>query len=156
MLDKYWVILSGYFRLATTVALVTGITDVNLLHCHSLAEVNVNKKISTLEYNNRAVYECFNNPFTAKSGSPDLHLLLITLDDRSCMHKRARYTPDLLPYAISFASENYVSTLTAPSDLPHLLPSGDPNTLHVMNKLELLDLVWLVTGYLRQTWGSLG
>ena len=58
----------------------------------------------------------------------------ITIDDRPCPHKRARYTLDLLPAAISVASENSVSNLTTPSDSPDLLPSDDPNTLHVMNK----------------------
>ena len=61
-LEKYWVTLSNYFRLATTVALGMGITYWNLLYCHGVAEENVDKKISTLEYNNRTVYNCFNNP----------------------------------------------------------------------------------------------
>ena len=60
-LDKYWVTQSSYFRLATTVELGMGITDVKLLYCHGVAEGNKDKKISTLEYNNRTVYYCFNN-----------------------------------------------------------------------------------------------
>ena len=40
----------------------------------------------------------------------------------------------LIPAAISVASENYVSTLTTPSDSPDLLPTDDSNTLHVMKK----------------------
>ena len=55
----------------------------------------------------------------------------ITFDDRPRPHRRARYIPDLLTYAISVASENYFSTLTTPSDYTDLLPSYDPNTLHV-------------------------
>ena len=43
-------------------------------------------------------------------------------------------TPDLLPDAISVASENSVSTLTTPYNSLDLLTSDDPNTLHVMNK----------------------
>ena len=48
-LEKYWVTQSGYFRLATTVALIMGITDGKLLYCHGVAEGNEYKKISTLE-----------------------------------------------------------------------------------------------------------
>ena len=70
-LDKYQVTQSGYFRIATTVALVMGITYENLLYCQGVAEVNVDKKISTLEYNNRTVYDCFNNTFTDEIGIPD-------------------------------------------------------------------------------------
>ena len=81
-LEKYWVTQSGYFRLATTVALGMGITDGKLLYCHGVAEGNEDKKISTLEYNNRTVYECFNNPFTSDCGSPAMHLPPITIDDR--------------------------------------------------------------------------
>ena len=69
-LEKYRVTQSGYFRLATTVELGMGITDGNLLHCHGVAEGNKDKKISTLEYNNRTVYDCINNPFTADCGIP--------------------------------------------------------------------------------------
>ena len=58
-LEKYWVTHIGYFRLATTVALGMGITDGKLLYCHGVTEGNKDKKISTLEYNNRTVYDCF-------------------------------------------------------------------------------------------------
>ena len=81
-LDKYWLKQSSYFRLATTVALGVGIIDGKLMYCHGASEVNVDKKISTLEYNNRKVYECFNNPFTVYFGSPAMHLPPITVDDR--------------------------------------------------------------------------
>ena len=57
LLEKYWVTKSGYFRLATTVALGMGITDGKLLYCHGVAEGNEDKKISTLEYKNRTVYD---------------------------------------------------------------------------------------------------
>ena len=56
-LEKYWVTQSGYFRLATTVALGVGITDGKLLYCHGVSEGNEDKKMSTLEYNNRTVYD---------------------------------------------------------------------------------------------------
>ena len=36
-LEKYWVTQSGYFRLATTMALGMGITDGKLLYCHGVA-----------------------------------------------------------------------------------------------------------------------
>ena len=40
----------------------------------------------------------------------------------------------MIPYTISVASENDFSTLITPYDSPDLLPSDDPNTLHVINK----------------------
>ena len=82
MLEKYWLTQSGYFRLATKVALGMGITDGKLLYWCGVIERNVDNKISTLEYNNRTVYECFNNTFTADYGSPDMHLPPITVNDR--------------------------------------------------------------------------
>ena len=56
-LNKYWITQSGYFRLATTVALGMGITYGKLLYCHGVSEGNVDRKISTLEYNNRTLYD---------------------------------------------------------------------------------------------------
>ena len=85
---------------------------------------------------------CYKSTRFYWSTCPDLHLPIITIYDIPRMHKRARYTPYLLPDAISVASENYFSTLTTPSDSPYLLPSDDPNTLHVMKKyLPLLGRV---------------
>ena len=83
-----------------------GITDGKLLYCHGVAERNEEKKISTLEYNNRTFYDCFNNPFTADCGSPAMYLPPINIDDRPPPHKRARYAPNLLPDTIYVASEN--------------------------------------------------
>ena len=134
VLEKYWVTQSGYFRLATTVALGMGITDGKLLYFHGVAEVNVGKNKSTLNYRNSMVYYCFNNPFTDEFCIQNLNLPPITIDDILRPHKRSRYTPDLLPAAISAAPENYGSTLTTPSDSPDLLPSDDPTTLHDMEK----------------------
>ena len=51
-----------------------GIIDGGLLYCHGVAEVNADKKISTLEYNNRKVYDCFNNTFTADFCNPAMYL----------------------------------------------------------------------------------
>ena len=101
---------------------------------HGVAEGNVDRKISTLEYNNRAVYYCFNDTCTYEFGGPDLHPPPITIDDRPRPHKITRYTQDLLPYSISFDPENSVSTLTTPSGFLDILPSDDHITLHVMNK----------------------
>ena len=58
-LEKYWVTQSGYFRLATTVALGMGmgITYGKILYCHGVAEGNVDTKISTSEYNNSMIYD---------------------------------------------------------------------------------------------------
>ena len=82
------------------------ITEGGLLYCHSVAEGSVESKCSSLEYNSRTIYECSNNPFTDEFGSPALNIPLITFDDRARPHKRACYTPDLLPAAISVASKN--------------------------------------------------
>ena len=133
-LDKYWVSQSGYFRLVTNVALGMGITDGKLLYCHGVAEGNKDKKISTLEYNNRKVYDCFNNPFTADCASPAMHIPPITIDDSLPPPKRARYAPNLLPATISVAYENSVSTLTTPSDLPDILPTDGQKNVHVLKK----------------------
>ena len=103
VLEKYWVTQSVYFRLATIVELGRRIAYGKLLYCHGVAEGNVDKKIPTLEHNNRTVYDSFNNPFTANFGSPYFHIPPITTDDRPCLHKIARYTPDMLPYSISVA-----------------------------------------------------
>ena len=111
-----------------------GITDGNLLYCHSVAEGKKDKKISTLEYNNRTDYDCFNNPFTVDFGIPDMHLPPITIDDRPPLPKRARYAPNLLPATISVASENPVSTLTTPSDLPDILTTVGQKIFHVLKK----------------------
>ena len=58
------------------------ITYGKLLYCHGVVEGNGDKKISTLEYNNRTVYECFNNTFTADFVSPYMHLPPIIIGDK--------------------------------------------------------------------------
>ena len=82
-LDKYGVTYNGYFRLATTVVLGMGITYGKLLYCHGVTEVNVDKKLSTLDYNKRTVYDCFNYPFIADCGSLYMNLPPINIDDRT-------------------------------------------------------------------------
>ena len=86
-------------------ALGMSITYGKLLYCLGVADVNVDKKFSTLDYNNRTVYDCFNNPFKADCGSPAMHLPPIIIDDRPPPHKRALYAPNMLQDAISVASE---------------------------------------------------
>ena len=103
-LDKYWVTKSGHFILATTVALVRGITYGKLLYCHSDAEGNADKNISALEYNIRMAYYCLNNPAISNFFIPDLHLPPITIDDRPCQYKGDQYNPDLIPAAIAVSN----------------------------------------------------
>ena len=105
-----------------------------LLYCRGVSERNVDRKVSTLDYNNSTFYDCFNYPLTDEFCILDLNLPPIIFYDRPRLHKRAFYTPDLLPSTISVASENSFSNLTTPSDLVYLLPSDDSNTLHVMKK----------------------
>ena len=90
-------------------------------------------KISTLEYKNWKVYDCFNNLFIDEYGIPYLIYLPLLLMIDPAGIKNLPY-PDLLPTAISIAFENYFSIFTTPSDLPYRLPSGDTNTLHVIKK----------------------
>ena len=96
------------------------------------------KKYSTRQYNNRTVYDCFNNTFPSYCAIPDLNLPPITIYDRPLMDKQARYIPDLLQSAISVASENSINTFTTPYDSPQLilLTSDDPNHHHAMKKYE--------------------
>ena len=56
-LEKYWVTQSGYLIITTILALGMGITYGKLLYCHGVAVGNVDEKVSTLEYNNRMVYD---------------------------------------------------------------------------------------------------
>ena len=59
-----------------------GITYGKLLYCHGVSEGNVDREVSTLEYNKRTVYDCFKNPFTYDFGNIDLNLPPINFDDR--------------------------------------------------------------------------
>ena len=136
VLEKYWVTRSGYFRLATTVALGMGISYGKLLLCHGISEESEDKKITTRELNGRTVYDCFNNLFPCYCGSPALNLPPITINDSPHQDKRYRYPPDLLLAAISVASENSAGTLTTPSDSPQVivLTSDDPDPHHAIKK----------------------
>ena len=112
------------------------IIDGKVLLCHGISEESVDKKVLTIDYNNRTVFDFFSDTFTDDFGSPDLNIPPITIGNRSCPHKRACYIPDLLLAAISVVSENYVSNLNTPADSPDFLPSDDPNPIHAMNKDE--------------------
>ena len=105
-LDKYCVTQSGYFRLATEVVLGTCIKYGRLLFWHGISERSADKKLSTREYKRRTVYDCLNNTFPSDFVILDLNLPPIAIDDRLQLDKRAWYAPDLLPDAISVASEN--------------------------------------------------
>ena len=132
--DKYWVTYSGYFRLVTTVTLVIGITYGNFLFCHGISEQSNNKTIPMKEYNNRTVYDCFNNPFLVYGGSPALNLSTLTIGDSPCPKTISQYTSDPLPDAIYVTSGNYDSTLTILSEFPQfpVFNYYNPDTEHTI------------------------
>ena len=129
-INKYWVNQSGYFRLATTVALVMGIKYGKLLFYHLISEQSKDKNISMREYNDRTVYDCFNSPFSVDCGRSALNVPPIPIDDSPRLNKRYWYTSDPLPDAISVASRNSISMLTTSSYSPKILETNynDPNT----------------------------
>ena len=130
VVDTVLVTQSGYFRLATTLALGMGITDGNILFCHGISEGSVDNKSSTREYNTRKVYEFLNNPFPTDCGSPYLNLPPITIDYSPRPVKIPQYNPDLIPDTISVASENSVSNLTTPYDSVQVLVLNSDNPIH--------------------------
>ena len=134
--DKYWVTQSGYFRLATTVELGMMIIYGNIILCHGISEGSEDNIFLTREYNYRTVYECFNNNFLYDFVIPNFNLPPINIDNSPHPDIRYRYTPDLIPYAISVASEKSVSTLTTPSNSPQLpvVTSNDTKPHHSTNK----------------------
>ena len=81
-------------------------------------------------------YDCSNNPLPYDFGLIDLNILPNTIDDSPLPDKRSRYTPYLLPAAISVSSEKCVSSFTTPSDSPQviLLTSDNPNPHHAIKK----------------------
>ena len=139
--EKYWVTQSVYFRLVNTVALGVGISYGKILLCHGISQRSVDNNFLTIDYNNRKVYDCFNNIFTAFFVSLAQGITPITIDDKALPHKRDIYTLDLLRASISVASENSGSNLTTPSDSPPLLllTSDYPNPPHTMNKYKTYD-----------------
>ena len=113
-----------------------GIADGKLLFCHGTSEEIVDKRTPTIDYNNRTVYECFNNPFTADFVSPVFNIPPITIDNRTNLQKIYHYTPNMIPDVISVAYENSVGTLINFSDSPRifLLPSDNTYPPHAMKK----------------------
>ena len=84
------------------------------------------------------VYYCFNNTFLADFGIPYLNIPQITIDDKPRPDKRACYTPDPPPVAISVTYEKIVSALTTLYDLEQLflLTSDNPKPPHAIMKYE--------------------
>ena len=81
-----------------------GITDGKLLFCNGNSYKIKDNTISTNEYNDRTVYDCFNNSFLCDGGIPDLILPLITIDDSPRPNKRYPYNYDLLTATIYVTS----------------------------------------------------
>ena len=95
-----------------------GIAYMKLLLCHGFSEQSKDKKISMREYKNRTVYYWLNNPFSVDSGTPDLDLHPILIDDSPHLNKRYQYTSDPLPDDIYVTSGESVSKLITPSNSP--------------------------------------
>ena len=102
-LERHWVTHVGYFILSAAVAFGMEMIDGNHPFYHGISEASVDNKNPTREYNNRMVYECFNNPFSADCGRPDLNIHPIRIDDRPHPNKIAdipqifSQLPSLLP-----------------------------------------------------------
>ena len=113
-------------------ALSMGITDVKLLLCHGIATDNKNKDITMTEYNDRKVFDYFNNISPDNCDTQDLNIPHMAFDYSPRPPKIPCNTFDMLPATISAASKNSLSTLTSPCDSPTLrLPiSGGPITYH--------------------------
>ena len=86
------------------------------------------------EYNDRKVYDLFNNPFSIDCGSPALNIPQIPIDDSPLLNNTARYIFDPLTAAVSVASGYSVSKFTSPFDSQLLLEKhyGCPKTLHTI------------------------
>ena len=56
-------------------------TDGKLLFCHDISAQIKDKKFSMREYNNRTVYDCFNDIFTFYGHNPYFNLLPMPIDD---------------------------------------------------------------------------
>ena len=113
-------------------ALSMGITDVKLLLCHGIATDNNNKDINMTEYNDRKVFDYFNNISPDNCDTQDLNIPHMAFDYSPRPPKIPCNTFDMLPATISAASKNSLSTLTSPCDSPtlHLPSSGGPITYH--------------------------
>ena len=65
-----------------------------------------------IEYNNRTVYDWFNNPFPVDGVSPSLNIPPIPIGDITRLNKISQYSFDPLPYAIYVAYGNSGNALT--------------------------------------------
>ena len=71
----------GYFRLATAVLLGIGITYGKIFFYHGISEQIRDKKISIRKYNDRTVYDCFDNPLIVNFVNPELNTPPMLIDD---------------------------------------------------------------------------
>ena len=69
-------------------------------------------------YNDRTVYECFNNPFPDNFLRKYLNLPTMPIGNSTHPNKRAHYTAEPLPAEMYVAPGKSVITLTTPSDSP--------------------------------------
>ena len=67
-------IYGEYFRLATTVVLVMGITYENILLFHGISEQNRDNKIKIIDYNYSKLYEWLKNTYAFDCDIPDYNL----------------------------------------------------------------------------------
>ena len=96
-----------------------GITDGKLLFYHGILEGNMDKHFSTIEYNNRTSYYCFNNFFPDNFGIPALNLTPITIDDIPHLHKRARHIPQIFFRQLSLLPPKTMVVLWSPLLILH-------------------------------------
>ena len=96
------------------------------------------------QVNDRMVYDYFNNTFPVDYGSSALNLPPVPLDESYIPNKRARYTPDQIPAAISVASGKYVGTLTTPSDHRWELSGNHPVFTVVMVIYHYVERIWII------------
>ena len=85
-------------------------------------------------YNDKTVYDCFNNPFMDNFLRKYLNIPPMPIGNITCPNKTSHYTSEPLPAKIYVTSEKYVSTLTTPSNPPQfiLINYDDTNTHHTI------------------------
>ena len=89
-----------------------------------------------IEYNDRMIYDWFNNPFPDDFSSSDLNPHTIPIYDSPLPDKISEYTPDLSLSDISVAPESFLCILITPYDYSQVLVLNYdyPNHHHEMNK----------------------
>ena len=100
---------SLYFILATTVTVGMGIIDSNILLFHGIPWQIKYNTIAIIEYNDRAVYDCFDDPFSVDSVNTALNITPIHIDYIPHLNKIARYNSDTLLSDIYVTSGKSVS-----------------------------------------------